>query len=1217
MKRLATYAIALTVLLTAFAAGPARTQDSNAEDSGGLLVDFLQDTLSGDDRTIKVTGLSGAFGSRATIERLTVSDDAGVWLTMNGAVLDWNRLALLRGLFSVNTLSAEEIIVARRPGQTTTDADLPTPEATPFQLPDLPVAVELGEIRVDRLELGEPVVGVAAALEIDAALSLANGALDTNLAVTRIDRPGDAIRLIARFENETSRLAVDLSVLEASGGLISAALKLPGNPPLSLTARGDGPLGDFTADIALASAGVKRVAGQVRLLSRPAPDGAGVTAPGIAFVANVGGDLTPFLPPEYQTFFGTDTRLMLDGARTGDGRVEVDRLSVASQALQLDGALSLAADGQVGKLDLTGTITPPQGSEVVLPMTGPRTSIAGADFSLQLDRAQGDGWALRFQADRLNRPGLSVAVAQLVGTGTLGPDDRTRIEGDIRATLAAVALSDPGLNRAVGPDLALDGHFALLDDGALQLDGFRLRGGDYRATVDGKVSGLGSGFEMDGTVALGTADLARFSDLAGMALTGAATAQINGRGAPLSGSFDILLNARAQDPGTGIDKLDPLIAGQTTLTLNAARDGAGLDIRNLELAGSQLSAKASGQLSSQAGHLTFTTELADLALITPRLSGPLRFGGDLTRTGRLWGGEMHLQGPHASRADLVGTVSQDGQADITFDAALTQLERLVPQLAGTLSAKGKARRNPTGLWEGNVRLQGPEASFADLTGTVSEGGTAEIAFDAALKRLERLVPQLAGTLTANGDASRSEAGKWNINASAAGPAGINSDLLGTFDEPSSLADLVAKGQVQLNLANLFISPNSLDGIAQYNLSLNGAPSLNSVRGRILTSGVSLAVPAVQKTVENIAGTITLGEGRATVAMTGGLRDGGGLRVGGTTALKPPFEGNLTVDLTNLVLTDKVSYTTSANGQLTYTGPLAGNGNLSGQIAFGETNINLTAVSGAAGTAPIPPLQHVGEPAPVHATRARAGLVETGNGNGGPVIGLNVQLIARNRVYASGFGLQAEMGGDILIRGTTARVEPAGQIALIRGTLDILGRRLKLTRGVVALQGDLSPHVEFQSTTSTSQGQATMEIAGPLNAPEVKVFAQPERPSEEALAMLLFGNRFSELSPLVIAQMAASLARLGSGESGARKKLKGATGADTVDLGSDGGSDGGGGGLLRMGGYLSDNVYTDFTVGTTGETELNLNLDLTEQLTVRGTVDNTGNTGLGLFFERDY
>ena len=38
-------------------------------------------------------------GRRRIGVRITVADDEGVWLTIKGAELDWNRLALLRGRF--------------------------------------------------------------------------------------------------------------------------------------------------------------------------------------------------------------------------------------------------------------------------------------------------------------------------------------------------------------------------------------------------------------------------------------------------------------------------------------------------------------------------------------------------------------------------------------------------------------------------------------------------------------------------------------------------------------------------------------------------------------------------------------------------------------------------------------------------------------------------------------------------------------------------------------------------------------------------------------------------------------------------------------------------------------------------------------------------------------------------------------------------------------
>ena len=57
--------------------------------------------------------------------------------------------------------------------------------------------------------------------------------------------------------------------------------------------------------------------------------------------------------------------------------------------------------------------------------------------------------------------------------------------------------------------------------------------------------------------------------------------------------------------------------------------------------------------------------------------------------------------------------------------------------------------------------------------------------------------------------------------------------------------------------------------------------------------------------------------------------------------------------------------------------------------------------------------------------------------------------------------------------------------------------------------------------------------------------------------------------------------------------------------------------VKVGSYISDNVYTDVTVDTTGRSEINLNLSLSPSVTLRGSTSSDGNTGVGIFFERDY
>ena len=126
-------------------------------------------------------------------------------------------------------------------------------------------------------------------------------------------------------------------------------------------------------------------------------------------------------------------------------------------------------------------------------------------------------------------------------------------------------------------------------------------------------------------------------------------------------------------------------------------------------------------------------------------------------------------------------------------------------------------------------------------------------------------------------------------------------------------------------------------------------------------------------------------------------------------------------------------------------------------------------------------------------------------------------------------------------------------------------------------------------------------------------SEPPRPSEEALALLLFGDNIEDISPLALARLAGSALTLSGRGGGAQSKVRQATGADTVDIGADNL----GAGQLGLGGYVAENVYTDFNVNTRGDSELSINLDVTKSLTVQGTVDSEGETGFGLFFKRDY
>ncbi len=265
------------------------------DDDRGYLQAFLEDNLSGAGRQVTITGFEGALSSRATIERLEIADDAGVWITLDEVVLDWSRSSLLSGEVVVNELSADTITVARLPS-VAADSALPAPEASGFALPDLPVSVDIGSVEADRIVLGDGVLGEPVEGRFQAALSLAGGEGQAALVLERTDGTQGRIALDAGFSNATGILALDLSAREDAGGIAARMLGLPGEPSVDLSIAGSGPLSDFSADIRLASDGVDRLSGPVEILQ--ADSGA------YRFTASLAGDLAPLFLPEYAAFLG-------------------------------------------------------------------------------------------------------------------------------------------------------------------------------------------------------------------------------------------------------------------------------------------------------------------------------------------------------------------------------------------------------------------------------------------------------------------------------------------------------------------------------------------------------------------------------------------------------------------------------------------------------------------------------------------------------------------------------------------------------------------------------------------------------------------------------------------------------------------------------------------------------------------------------------------------
>ncbi|MEM9426400.1 MAG: translocation/assembly module TamB domain-containing protein, partial [Pseudomonadota bacterium] len=495
----------------------------------------------------------------------------------------------------------------------------------------------------------------------------------------------------------------------------------------------------------------------------------------------------------------------------------------------------------------------------------------------------------------------------------------------------------------------------------------------------------------------------------------------------------------------------------------------------------------------------------------------------------------------------------------------------------------------------------------------AESDRLEIA--ARLNDVGPFVPGLSGALSVEGSVGQ-QADTLVLDLDATGPGGARADVSGTLRQDGTSANLDIDGTAPLALANRFIAPRSVAGVASFNLNLDGPPGLDSLSGRALLTNARLAAPTLPTGLEAISGSIDLAGGQATLNLNSTVESGGRISLQGPVGLTRPNSAAFRIGLDRVRLTDPQLFETVANGQLRIDGPVAGGASIAGTIELAETNIQIPS-SGLGGTGAIPEITHLNEPPPVRGTRRRAGLLDRGSENGargGPVFPLDIQISAPNRIFVRGRGLDSEFGGSLRVTGSTADVVPIGAFELIRGRLDILGQRLALEQARITLQGGFIPVLNIRASTQADETDIDVEVLGPADNPEIRFSSSPELPQEEVLARLIFGRGLETLSPIQAARLAIAVRTLaGQGGEGIVGNIRGTAGLADLDVTTN--EDGNA--AVRAGAYLGENVYSDVTVDSEGETQLNLNLDVTPSLTVRGGVTNDGGSSLGIFFERDY
>ncbi|KPQ05993.1 MAG: autotransporter translocation and assembly module inner membrane component TamB [Rhodobacteraceae bacterium HLUCCA12] len=726
---------AALLLIFALMVPPALSQQADdAQDDVGLLAGLLQSYLSDAGREVSIRGFQGALSSRATIRRLSIADDEGTWLILRDIVLDWNRAALFDRRVAVNELSAGRIELLRLPS-TGDDDGLPSPTArAEFNLPELPVSVNIGELRADEVVIDESVTGQRAALTLEGAMQLSDGEGTASFEARRTDGQEGTFRFSGVFDNTSRNLSLDLVLSEGPEGIAASLLNIPDRPALALMVAGEGPIDDFEAEIGLSSDGQERVSGTVQLTdATPQSD----LPDGLHFIADIAGDLRPLMAEEMHPFFGSESRLRAQGARADDGAISLYELTFNTRTARLVGRADFGSDGLPRVVDLIADVAREDGEPVALPGGDGEITLDEAALDIAYDASQSRDWLITAGIDGLNTVQGAVERLDLDARGRLAPpgtDDEPGplFEGVFDFAALGIDAADPAMQQAIGDSVS--GFMSMEWPGMgepAQITGLGVEGDTAALSAYGTLDGT----TFDGFIEAEAPDLSDFSGLAGRSLAGHALFSSTGQANLLTGALDLELGLRTTDLSVDQREFDNLVAGEASIRADVIRDQLGTILRDFSLSAGALELRAAGQHLPGDIHVYTSAEIADLGALGPGYGGAMSL-------------DTRLQSDEERQSIRLDATAQDlALGDLPGAEAVSAL------FQGRTEIMAEADMDGDRITVRDARIDGPQIAFA-VQGLWSD---AETDMSARLSRLDidGVLPgasgRLAGQAAVTGD----------------------------------------------------------------------------------------------------------------------------------------------------------------------------------------------------------------------------------------------------------------------------------------------------------------------------------------------------------------------------------------------------------------------------------------------------------------------------------
>lgn len=748
-------------------------------------------------------------------------------------------------------------------------------------------------------------------------------------------------------------------------------------------------------------------------------------------------------------------------------------------------------------------------------------------------------------------------------------------------------------------------------------------------------------------------------------LSGAGTAHLDGTLQIAAQKYDLQLDVRGADVGRSS------LAGEalaSDLNLEARIQGHGFDPKTMELrADVDLDVSEIGPLSADKGRLVARVSGGQVDLDTLELHAA---GTDLSASGRIglaaeepmdlqltldspdvrpW---LKLVGEHGSgslQADLSASGTRSSlDANGTIDVAKVRVGTTeVASLHAVLDVTDLTSGIPGGRIDASLQglNAGIDVSSADIgvdLGNRDGTPAADVTLDAQLKggyaqRLQAGVVAADDRITVDLRDLSLEVpnGTWRLDHPAqivradgeimvtdlrlaSGDQSMTAD--GTFGRAGESLDIHVR-QVALGSFQQFAGDaiSELGGVLEADVALRGTAETPQPSGELRLRDGIVGVKQLGVTMRSIQLTAQLSPKQIELDLAAQAEDGS-LQARGKVGLVDyePADLDVQTDLDRWPVVDTGRYKAKIGGSLQARGPLSGPA-IEGEVDVVEASLR-----------PDITLPGSGGPPPRDDTIEVVGRGGAKAAGSAGTVGekpevesdvlkqtkLDLRVVIKRNVWVKKDNSALEVGGDVQIEKMRGKKDLTltGQVRVQRGWIYLYGRRFEPERGVVTFTGgrEIDPSLDIVLRSRVGEYEVRTIIKGTASKPELSFESDPSLEDADILALLMFGrpvHQLDEGEKTSLQQQAANFAA-GYAANKIGQQLGDVLGFQVSEIDVSEGK-------LGIGRYLTPKTYVSIIQSLSGGREVDVDYYLTPSWTVRGSADSEGESGLDVFWKKEY